>query len=147
VATENVDELIVGHAPQAGNGPTPARQVAYRSGLGEEKPAFTANMACGSGTKAIQLAAQQIALGEAEVVVAGGQENMTRTPFLLDRMRTGYRMGDATLYDGMNRDGFLDPLCGLVMGETAENLAARYSIPREEQDEFALRSQEKAAAA
>ena len=146
VAPEDVDELIFGHARQAGNGPNPARQVAYRSGLGEEKPAFTANMACGSGTKAIQLAAQQIALGEAEVVVAGGQENMTRTPFLLDRMRTGYRMGDATLFDGMSRDGFLDPLCGLMMGETAENLARRYEISRGESDEFALRSQQKAAA-
>ena len=146
VEPEAVDELVFGHARQAGNGPNPARQVAYRSGLGEDKPAFTVNMACGSGSKAVQVAAEQIMLGNAEVVVAGGQENMTRTPFLLDRMRFGYRMGDATVYDGMNRDGFLDPLCGLVMGETAENLAARYSIPREEQDEFALRSQQKAAA-
>ncbi len=142
----DVDELTFGHARQAGNGPNPARQVAYRSGLGEEKPAFTVNMACGSGTKAVQLAAEQIMLGNAEVVVAGGQENMTRTPFLLDRMRFGYRMGGATVYDGMNRDGFLDPLCGLIMGETAENLARRYAIPREEQDEFALRSQQKADA-
>jgi acetyl-CoA C-acetyltransferase len=142
----DVDELVFGHARQAGNGPNPARQVAYRSGLGEEKPAFTVNMACGSGTKAIQVAAEQIILGNASVVVAGGQENMTRTPFLLDRMRFGYRMGNATVYDGMNRDGFLDPLCGLIMGETAENLARRYDIPRQEQDEFALRSQQKAAA-
>jgi acetyl-CoA C-acetyltransferase len=147
VEPSEVDELIFGHARQAGNGPNPARQVAYRSGLGEEKPAFTVNMACGSGMKAIQLAAEQIMLGNAEVVVAGGQENMTRTPFLLDRMRLGYRTGDATVYDGMNRDGFLDPLCGLIMGETAENLARRYDIPRREQDEFALRSQQKAAAA
>jgi acetyl-CoA C-acetyltransferase len=146
VAPADVDELVFGHARQAGNGPNPARQVAYRSGLGEEKPAFTVNMACGSGVKAIQLAAEQIILGNAEVVVAGGQENMTRTPFLLDRMRFGYRMGDATVYDGMNKDGFLDPLCGLIMGETAENLARRYSIPRQEQDEFALRSQQKAGA-
>jgi acetyl-CoA C-acetyltransferase len=141
-----VDELVFGHARQAGNGPNPARQVAYRSGLGEEKPAFTVNMACGSGMKAIQLAAEQIMLGNAEIVVAGGQENMTRTPFLLDRMRFGYRMGDATVYDGMQKDGFLDPLCGLIMGETAENLARRYEIPRQEQDEFALRSQQKADA-
>ena len=146
IQPDQVEEAIFGSARQAGNGPNPARQVAYRSGLGEEKPAFTANMACGSGTKAIQLAAQQIALGEAEVVVAGGQENMTRTPFLLDRMRTGYRMGDATVFDGMSRDGFLDPLCGLMMGETAENLARRYEISRRESDEFALRSQQKAAA-
>jgi len=142
-----VDELVFGHARQAGNGPNPARQVAYRSGLGEEKPAFTVNMACGSGVKAVQVAAEQVMLGNAEVVVAGGQENMTRTPFLLDRARFGYRMGNAVLYDGMNRDGFLDPLCGLIMGETAENLAGKYQIPREEQDEFALRSQQKAAAA
>jgi acetyl-CoA C-acetyltransferase len=147
VEPPEVDELMFGHARQAGNGPNPARQVAYRSGLGEEKPAFTVNMACGSGVKAIQVAAQQIVLGDSDVVVAGGQENMTRTPFLLDRMRFGYRMGDAVVYDGMNKDGFLDPLCGLVMGETAENLALKYRIPREEQDEFALRSQQKAAAA
>ncbi|MGH2555778.1 MAG: beta-ketoacyl synthase N-terminal-like domain-containing protein, partial [Actinomycetota bacterium] len=146
VQPADADELVFGHARQAGNGPNPARQVAYRSGLGEEKPAFTVNMACGSGVKAIQVAAEQIILGNAEVVVAGGQENMTRTPFLLDRMRFGYRMGDATVYDGMNKDGFMDPLCGLIMGETAENLAKKYAIPRREQDEFALRSQEKAAA-
>jgi acetyl-CoA C-acetyltransferase len=146
VEASQVDELVFGHARQAGNGPNPARQVAYRSGLGEEKPAFTVNMACGSGMKAIQVAAEQIMLGNAEVVVAGGQENMTRTPFLLDRMRFGYRMGDATVYDGMQKDGFLDPLCGLIMGETAENLAQRYQIPRDEQDQFALRSQQKAAA-
>jgi acetyl-CoA C-acetyltransferase len=142
----DIDELVFGHGRQGGNGPNPARQVSYRSGLGEDKPAFTVNMACGSGTKAIQVAAEQIMLGNAEVVVAGGQENMTRTPFLLDRMRFGYRMGNATVYDGMQKDGFLDPLCGLVMGETAENLAERYDISREESDEFALRSQEKAAA-
>jgi acetyl-CoA C-acetyltransferase len=146
VEPSDVDELVFGHARQAGNGPNPARQVAYRSGLGEERPAFTVNMACGSGTKAVQVAAEQIMLGNAAVVVAGGQENMSRTPFLLDRMRTGYRMGDATVFDGMSRDGFLDPLCGLVMGETAENLAARYGIGRAEQDEFALGSQRKAAA-
>ena len=147
VEPTEVDELVFGHARQAGNGPNPARQVAYRSGLGEEKPAFTVNMACGSGVKAVQVAAEQVMLGNAEIVVAGGQENMTRTPFLLDRARFGYRMGNAVLYDGMNRDGFLDPLCGLIMGETAENLAGKYQIPREEQDEFALRSQQKAAAA
>jgi acetyl-CoA C-acetyltransferase len=145
IEPSRVDELIFGHARQAGNGPNPARQVAYRSGLGEEKPAFTVNMACGSGMQAIQVAAEQIMLGNAEVVVAGGQENMTRTPFLLDRMRLGYRMGNAPVYDGMQKDGFLDPLCGLIMGETAENLARRYHIPRDEQDEFALRSQQKTA--
>ena len=146
IPASEVDELVFGHARQAGNGPNPARQVAFRSGLGEETPAFTVNMACGSGMKAMQLAAEQVMLGNAEVVVAGGQENMTRTPFLLDRMRFGYRMGNATVHDGMQRDGFLDPLCGLIMGETAENLARKYGIPRDEQDEFALRSQQKAEA-
>jgi acetyl-CoA C-acetyltransferase len=142
----DVDQAVFGHARQAGNGPNTARQVAYRSGMPQEVPAFTVNMACGSGTKAVEAAASDIALGNAEVVVAGGYENMTRTPAILDRMRFGYRMGNAPLYDGMYRDGFLDPLCGLVMGETAENLARRYSIPREEQDEFALRTQRKAEA-
>jgi acetyl-CoA C-acetyltransferase len=146
VAPTDVDEAVFGHARQAGNGPNTARQVSYRAGMGESAPAHTVNMACGSGVKAIEVAAQQIALGSAEVVVAGGYENMTRTPAILDRMRFGYRMGNAPLYDGMYRDGFLDPLCGLVMGETAENLARKYSIPREEQDEFALRTQQKTEA-
>jgi acetyl-CoA C-acetyltransferase len=142
---DEVDQTIVGHARQAGNGPNPARQVSIRAGVPQEVSAFTVNIACGSGLKAVQLGAQQIALGDAEVVLAGGMENMTRVPFLLDRMRTGYRMGDATVIDAMYRDGLLDPLCGLVMGETAENLADRYDISREEQDAFALESQEKAA--
>jgi acetyl-CoA C-acetyltransferase len=146
VEPAEVDALVYGHARQAGNGPNTARQVAFRSGLGEEKPAFTVNMACGSGMKAVEVAAAEIALGNAEVLVAGGMENMTRTPAILDGMRLGYRMGNAVLYDGMYRDGFLDPLCGLVMGETAENLAHRYDIPRREQDEFALASQRKTAA-
>jgi acetyl-CoA C-acetyltransferase len=146
IEPDAVDVAIYGHARQAGNGPNTARQVAFRSGFPQEVPAFTVNMACGSGTKAMELAANEIALGSAEVVVAGGYENMSRTPALLDRMRFGYRMGNATVYDGMYRDGFLDPLCGLVMGETAENLARKYSIPREEQDEFALRTQQKAEA-
>jgi acetyl-CoA C-acetyltransferase len=141
-----IDIAVFGHARQAGNGPNTARQVAYRSGIPQEVPAFTVNMACGSGVKAIEVAAQQIALGEAEVALAGGYENMTRTPAILDRMRFGYRMGNAPVHDGMYRDGFLDPLCGLVMGETAENLARKYSIPREEQDEFALWTQQKAEA-
>jgi acetyl-CoA C-acetyltransferase len=144
VQPHDVDIAVFGHARQAGNGPNTARQVSVRSGLPQEVPAFTANMACGSGVKAIEVAAQQVMLGEAEVAVAGGYENMTRTPAILDRMRVGYRMGDAPVYDGMSRDGFLDPLCGLVMGETAENLARKYSIPRQEQDEFALRTQQKA---
>src|SRR5438067_2239858 len=96
------------------------------------------------GTKAVQVAAEQIMLGNAEVAIAGGMENMSRTPYLLDRMRGGYRMGAAEIVDGMYRDGFLDPLSGYLMGETAENLARRYGITREEQDEFAFASQRKA---
>ena len=140
-----VEEVAFGHARQAGNGPNTARQVAYRSGIPQEVPAFTVNMACGSGTKAVQAAAEGIVLGNVEVAVAGGMENMSRTPYLLDRMRTGFRMGNAEVVDGMYRDGFLDPLSGCIMGETAENLARKYGIPREEQDEFALTSQRKAA--
>ncbi len=147
IEPSDVEELIFGHARQAGNGPNTARQVSYRSGIPQEVPAYNVNMACGSGTKAVQLAAQEIMLGHREVVVAGGMENMTRTPALLLDFRFGYRMGDVPVRDGMYRDGFLDPLCGLVMGETAENLAEKYEIPREEQDEFGLRTQEKAAAA
>jgi acetyl-CoA C-acetyltransferase len=145
VAPEDVQELVFGHARQAGNGPNTGRQVSYRSGIPQEVPAFNVNMACGSGMKAVQIAAEQIQLGNAEVVVAGGMESMSRTPFLLDRMRTGYRTGQAEVLDGMYRDGFLDPLSGCLMGETAENLARKYEISREEQDEFALASQQKAA--
>jgi acetyl-CoA C-acetyltransferase len=139
-----VEQTIFGHARQAGNGPNTGRQVSIRAGVPKEISAYNVNIACGSGMKATQLASEQIMLGNSEIVLVGGMENMTRVPFLLDRMRLGYRMGDATAYDGMYRDGLLDPLCGLVMGETAENLVDLYDISREEQDEFALESQRKA---
>jgi len=142
----DIDQTIYGHARQAGNGPNTGRQVSVRAGVPVEVSAYNVNIACGSGMKAVQLGAQQIVLGDAEVILAGGMENMTRVPFILDRMRTGYRMGDATVYDAMYRDGLLDPLCGLIMGETAENLVDRYDISRQEQDEFALESQQKAKA-
>jgi acetyl-CoA C-acetyltransferase len=145
VEPDVIDQTIFGHARQAGNGPNTGRQVSVRAGVPVEVSAYNVNIACGSGMKALQLGAQQIALGDSEVVLVGGMENMTRVPFILDRMRTGYRMGDATAYDGMYRDGLLDPLCGLIMGETAENLVDRYDISREEQDAFALESQQKAA--
>ena len=144
VEPAQVDQTIFGHARQAGNGPNTGRQVSVKAGVPVEVSAYNVNIACGSGMKAVQLGAQQIALGDSEVVLAGGMENMTRVPFILDRMRTGYRMGDAQVYDGMYRDGLLDPLCGLVMGETAENLVDRYDISRAEQDAFALESQQKA---
>ena len=146
VEPDQIDQTILGHARQAGNGPNTGRQVSVRAGVPVEVSAYNVNIACGSGMKAVQLGAQQIALGDSEVVLAGGMENMTRVPFLLDRMRTGYRMGDAKVYDAMYRDGLLDPLCGLIMGETAENLVDRYGLSRAEQDEFALESQQKAAA-
>jgi acetyl-CoA C-acetyltransferase len=146
VEPDQIDQTILGHARQAGNGPNTGRQVSVRAGVPVEVSAYNVNIACGSGMKAVQLGAQQIALGDSEVVLAGGMENMTRVPFLLDRMRTGYRIGDAQVYDAMYRDGLLDPLCGLLMGETAENLVDRYGLSRTEQDEFALESQHKAAA-
>jgi len=146
VEPEQVEQTIIGHARQAGCGPNTGRQVSVKAGIPIEVPAYNVNMACASGMKAVQLGAQQIMLGEAEVVVVGGMENMTRVPFLLDRMRTGYRLGDATVYDAMYRDGLLDPLSGIVMGETAENLVDLYGISRQEQDEFALESQQKAEA-
>jgi acetyl-CoA C-acetyltransferase len=146
VTAEEVDQTILGHARQAGNGPNTGRQVSIRAGIPNEVSAYNVNLACGSGMKAAQLGAQQIMVGDSEVVLVGGMENMTRVPYLLDRMRLGYRMGDAAVLDAMYRDGLLDPLCGLVMGETAENLVDMYEISREEQDEFALESQRKAEA-
>ena len=145
ITPDQVDQTIIGHARQAGNGPNTGRQVSIHAGVPEEVSAFNVNIACGSGMKAVQLGAQQIALGDAEVVLAGGMENMTRVPFLLDRMRSATGWATPTVYDAMYRDGLLDPLCGLLMGETAENLVDRYDISREEQDEFALESQRKAA--
>jgi acetyl-CoA C-acetyltransferase len=142
-----VDELIYGNARQAGGGPNPARQVLVRSGIPVERPAFTVNQACGSGIQAIILAAEHIRAGKSRWVLAGGTESMSRVPHLLDRARTGYRLGNAPLVDGMYRDGFLDPICNMLMGETAEKLADIHKISREEQDQFALESQKKAAAA
>jgi acetyl-CoA C-acetyltransferase len=144
VAPDDVDQTIFGHARQAGNGPNTGRQVSVRAGVPKEVSGYNVNIACGSGMKAMQIAAQQIALGDSEMVLAGGMENMSRVPFLLDRMRIGYRMGDASVVDAMYRDGLLDPLCGLIMGETAENLVDHYDISRDEQDAFALESQQKA---
>jgi acetyl-CoA C-acetyltransferase len=142
-----VDEAIIGCARQAGGGPNVARQVAYRAGLPQEVPAFTVNMACGSGLKAIDLAYRAVRDGDAEIVLAGGTESMSRVPYLLTGARWGYRMGEQPVVDAMYQDGFLCPLAEQLMGETAERLAELYTIPREEQDAFALRSQERAGAA
>jgi acetyl-CoA C-acetyltransferase len=143
VAPQQVNESIWGCARQAGGGPNVARQITYRAGAPETVPAFTVNQACGSGLKAIILAAQEIMLNRADFVLAGGTESMSRVPYLAEGTRWGLRMGNSQLVDGMYRDGFNDPLSGLVMGETAENLARRYKISRIAQDEFAMRSQEK----
>ena len=144
---DEVQQSIWGCARQAGGGPNVARQITYRAGAPETVPAFTVNQACGSGLQAIILAAQQIMLGRAEVVLAGGTESMSRVPYFAEGARWGMRMGNMELVDGMYRDGFNDPLSGLVMGETAENLARQYEISRDEQDEYALRSQQRAQAA
>jgi acetyl-CoA C-acetyltransferase len=144
VEPDQIDQTIIGHARQAGNGPNTGRQVSVWAGVPVEISAYNVNIACGSGMKAVQLGAQQIVLGDAEVVLAGGMENMTRVPYLLPDMRRGHRLGNTEVVDAMYRDGLLDPLCGLIMGETAENLVDRYDISREEQDAFALESQHKA---
>jgi len=142
-----IDEVIFGNARQAGVGPNAARQIAIRSGLRHEVPAYTVNQACGSGLRAIMNAADQIRLGQARVVLAGGTESMSNTPYLLPRARWGYRMGHNEIIDGMYRDGFLCPLADEMMGATAETLADQYGITREEQDRFAVESQVKAARA
>ncbi|HEX6087599.1 MAG TPA: thiolase family protein [Thermoanaerobaculia bacterium] len=142
-----VDEVIFGNARQAGVGPNAARQIAIRSGLRHETPAYTVNQACGSGLRAIMNAADQIRLGHASLVLAGGTESMSNTPYMLPRARWGYRMGNTEVIDGMVRDGFLCPLADEMMGSTAETLAERYEISRDEQDRYAVESQRKAGAA
>ncbi len=144
---DQIQDSIWGCARQAGGGPNVARQISYRAGLPDTVPAFTVNQACGSGLRAIILAAEQIILGRAKAVLAGGTESMSRVPYFAEGARWGMRLGHTDLVDGMYRDGFNDPLSGMVMGETAENLARRYEISRIEQDEYALRSQQRAQAA
>src|SRR2546421_4876289 len=146
VQPDQLDDSIWGCARQAGGGPNVARHITYRAGAPDRVPAFTVNQACGSGLRAIILAAEKIMLGRANIVLAGGTESMSRVPYFAEGARWGAR-GHVDLVDGMYRDGFNDPLSGLVMGETAEELAKRYEIARDEQDEYALRSQERAAAA
>ena len=142
-----MDEAIFGHGRQAGGGPNTARQASHRAGVPDSVPAFTVNKACASSLKAITLGALTIAAGENEIVLAGGHECMSATPYLLPRARFGMRMGNAEVVDGMYRDGFLCPLCGQLMGETAENLVREYGIPRAEQDALAVESQRRAGEA
>ena len=141
IAPSQVDEAIFGCARQAGGGPNVARQIAYRAGVPQEVPAYTVNMACGSGLKSLHLAYKSVLDGDARVVLAGGTESMSRVPYLLTDARWGYRMGHQEAVDAMYQDGFLCPLAEQLMGETAETLADMYEITREEQDAFALRSQ------
>jgi acetyl-CoA C-acetyltransferase len=147
VRPEQIEETIFGNARQAGGGPNPARQISVRSGVPQEVPAFTVNKACASGMKSIALAYQAITLGDPSCILAGGTESMSRLPYYLDGARWGYRLGNQELVDGMYRDGFFCPLAQMVMGETAEVLAGQYKISRDEQDEFALTSQARAARA
>ncbi len=147
VAADQITDSIWGCARQAGGGPNVARQITFRAGVPQTTPAATINQACGSGLKAIILAAQEIMLGRSEAVLAGGTESMSHVPYFAEGARWGARMGNMQLVDGMYRDGFSDPLSGLLMGQTAEKLARQYEISRGEQDEFALSSQQKAEAA
>jgi len=146
IQPEQIEETIFGNARQAGGGPNPARQISIRSGVPQEIPAFTVNKACASGMKAIALGYQAILLGESSCVLAGGTESMSRLPYYLEA-RWGFRLGNQELVDGMYRDGFFCPMAKMVMGETAEVLAEQYKISRDEQDEFALMSQSRAARA
>jgi acetyl-CoA C-acetyltransferase len=144
VPPDAVEEVIFGNARQAGVRPNVARQLSYGAGLGERVPAYTINKACGSSLKAIMNAYGAVALGDAEVVLAGGTESMSNTPYLLLDARWGQKLGSAEVVDGMYRDGFLCPLCGQLMGETAETLADRHRISRDESDRYALESQHRA---
>jgi acetyl-CoA C-acetyltransferase len=147
VQPQQIEETIFGNARQAGGGPNPARQISIRSRVPQEVPAYTVNQACASGMKSVALAYQEIAAGNLDCVLAGGTESMSRLPYYLDGARWGYRLGNQELVDGMYRDGFFCPLAKMLMGETAELLAEKYKISREEQDQFALCSQTRAAQA
>ncbi|MGE3489285.1 MAG: acetyl-CoA C-acyltransferase [Vicinamibacterales bacterium] len=149
VAADDVQEVLMGHGRPAGVGPNPARQVGHRAGVPNTVPAYTINKACAGGMQAVASGAQSILLGESDVVLAGGIENMSRVPYLVDAAdaRWGHKMGHFQFVDAMYRDGFQDPLSGLIMGETAEVLARQYGITREQSDAFALDSQRKAEAA
>lgn len=143
----DVDEVYMGNVVQAGQGQNVARQAAVKAGIPVEKPAVTLNMVCGSGLRAVSLAAQLIRLGDADVIVAGGTENMSMAPYAMPKARWGQRMGNATMIDTMINDALTDAFSGVHMGITAENIAEQWNITREEQDAFAAASQQKAEAA
>ncbi len=147
LSPDQVDEVIMGNVLQAGLGQNPARQAAIKAGLPHEIPAMTINKVCGSGLKAVHLATQAIQNGDAEIVVAGGMENMSQAPYLLKEARNGFRMGDQKVVDSMIHDGLWCAFNDIHMGITAENICDLYGLSREEQDQFAFESQQKAARA
>src|SRR5471032_3377255 len=147
VPADAVSEVIMGQVLTAGAGQNPARQTVIKAGLPQSVPGMTINKVCGSGLKAVMLAAQAVKCGDAEIVIAGGQENMSAAPHVLPGSRDGFRMGDAKLVDSMIVDGLWDVYNQYHMGITAENVAMRFGISRREQDEFAAASQRKAEAA
>ena len=149
VGPADVDEVLIGHARQAGSGPNPARQVGRRAGLPDEVPAQTINQACASGLQTVALGAQAILTGQSNIVLAGGIESMSRMPYLVDSedARWGHKMGNFALVDAMYRDGFFCPLSNLLMGQTAEVLAREYGIGRDASDDYALETQRRAEAA
>ena len=147
VSADQIGEVIMGQVLTAGAGQNPARQSLIKGGLAKETPALTINAVCGSGLKAVMLAAEAINAGDSEIIIAGGQENMSMAPHVLPNSRDGQRMGDWKLVDTMIVDGLWDAYNRYHMGITAENVAKKYGISRQQQDEFALNSQKKAAAA
>ncbi len=147
VAPDRVTECLFGHGRQAGGGTNTARQVAVRAGIPVEVPSMTINKACASSIKSITLGRDSILLGRNEVVLAGGTESMSNTPYMLPNARFGYRLGHAKVVDGMYKDGFLCPVSNLIMGRTAENLAEKHDISRAEQDAYAVRTQARCHAA
>lgn len=144
ISADIIDEVLIGNILSAGQGQNPARQVAIKAGMPETTPAITINKLCGSGLRAVSMAAQFIMLGDADVVLAGGIESMSNAPYLVENARWGQRMGDGKITDTMIRDGLTDAFYGYHMGITAENIAERWNLTREEQDQFALESQQKA---
>src|SRR5438067_11158902 len=147
ISPDSIDEIIMGNVVSAGVGQSSARQAAIHAGLPDELPAFTVNKVCGSGLKAVMLAAQAIRAGDAQAFVAGGMESMSNAPYLLTQARTGYRMGDGTLVDAVVRDGLWCAFEGIHMGSEAEIIAEKFCVTRDEQDQYSLQSHQRAAAA
>ena len=147
IKPEDIEEVIMGNVLQAGQGMNPARQSAVKAGIPYSVPSYTVNKVCGSGLKAVELAFNEITLGNSDIIVAGGMESMSNSPYLLDKARQGYRMGNATMYDSMIKDGLSCSIIDSHMGVTAENIAEKYNITRQEQDEYAAQSQIKACKA